>query len=417
MSNVSKTAVIIIPEKLRYQFLGLIDYLRDSTDNCDLNLFMSRIVTVLKTSSHCYYLEGDDYSQYQKINRSPFGRFKHQDRNSKTSVKDTKQQETGMLDRDLDGCSARNLDLFSRVVLCELENGVIGVVNILSHYDHNVFSEQECKFIRRNLENFWKNFPELHKEINDSTNNVLFMLYDAVGPEVELDISNLKKFNKRSNHKIFPVDLKGLLHICNANMNSIISNQNNIDKAISDDPKKIGDTKANIKKSKNAVLDIVDTQLYRTLKNLFSLSQYIANRYPDGNVRNQLVTLFKKTTRDYRDFLPVLVNNEKYFDKEDTVVSRALKACTAALDNSLMLNIGNDLIISFMKDFTKNMKDDIKYIQKQIDKNLLQLEDLSFSRTEAYIVQFQHNNLNISQSRSNTQTKLMDQLEKRNRGR
>lgn len=457
MSKITNTAMLIFSEDVQFQFLGMIDYhkfLKNKlpercleTNNSedlkkynkldfeleeDLQLFLSREVIILKTLARCYYREEDksyenyedyeDFSRFQRINRSPFGRFKHIDRDSKDLQNDSCQIEEGMLGRDLAGCSARNADLFSRGVLCELDIGVIGVINIPAHYSNNVFNKEDCVSIRDDLLKLWTTTPDSHKDLVDSTNKVLFMLYDFFEPEPDklyINKSNIKEFNKLSKKIIFPIDLTGLHDEFISASNSIIDNQKNLDNKENStlSAQNIGDAKARIKKSKEKLDEILDKQLYKTMTNLLCLNQYVANRYQTEDQLEQISFSTNNIFISYRKLLISFFKSEKCFNEPKTVVRKALMACTEALDKSLRLDINNEQISSYMKDFAKNMKDDIDDIQDNKDKNLLKVNNMNFTKTVSFIRQFQIDDLNISQSMYNTQTKLMDQLEKRNRGR
>lgn len=389
MDNLSlQEAKLVIPHNVQAQILGAIECIMKGDDK-EQKIYLSRLARIVKTVASNYYLEEGYDSNYDRINRSPYGRCSHQDRLAANNVSGPYQE--GMLGGELSGCSARNVDFNNRGVFCELEYGTVGVLNICAHYEQNSFNEKKCASVRDDLQELLQKDSSYFKELTESSKIVLDYLYSVA----EEDNSRPSKFNKVGDKsKFFPVDLYSLLDVSNREKDSVIANNN---KLKTEDSKKRGDAKADIKKSKEALDEILDKELYRTLNNLLNLSQYVAKNYPEEDIPNQLVTSSTNILNGYSKLLAFYSKNKDCFNNPDTVVTRALDSCVKALQDSAFVVTENQLICSFRNCFDRNLRLDIQNLR---NKNELTLDDLDFINTKKYISQFHQLNNSLLENKS-----------------
>lgn len=358
MKNVS----FVIPEKQQNQIRGMINYYLVSNDP-EIEKYLTRLVVTIKSIDDCY--DGvpppqEHNNQFQPINRSSLGRFRHGKDN---------HNEVGFLKAPLDDCIARNIDKSNRLVAFELDKGVIALVNVLGHYEQNVFNEKG--YIERTekaLKWLYKDKKQKYLAIKDSSEFLLDTLYSCVNTE------QLTRFNKDCQSDIFPTGLDSIEKSFKSSEKSIHDNISRIDK------------KSNIAvEQERTKLDNLDNNIYRTLRNICNLSYFIAKVSGDNEL-SQMENLVKtndKTISKFMNLLKSFNDDRDVFRCISDAIDKNLQACKKALDHSFSYSIDNETMASFVSEFKDEVDLDIKEVlnKSNLLKGNIQNNDLQFKNT------------------------------------
>lgn len=363
----------IIPKKQQEQLLGMIEYFSETHDP-EIEKYLTRLAVTIK-SIDVYYDKGpQDYDkhEYQPINRSPFGRYKHGN-----------NIETGFLKAPLDDCIARNIDESNRLVAFELDKGVIALVNVLGHYEENVFSEEG--YIERTekaLKELYKDNKQKYLTMKDSSEFILNTLFSCVTLK-QVPIQELYgDYKKDCKASIFPVGLNTLEKSFDSSKNSLIVNMPKPNK------------KSEIEREMKS-LDNLDNNICRTLRNICNLSYFIAKVSGDNELSQMydLVNTNDKTIAKFVKLLKTFNDSKEVFRVPSEVLDKKLRACKDALNLSFKYSVDSEMIASFISVFKKEVDSDVNDILKKneslkgdFNKNDLQfknttilLEELTFS--------------------------------------
>jgi len=358
-----KNVSFVIPEKQQQQIKGMINYYLVSGDP-EIEEYLKRLAVTIK-SIDVYYDKGpQDYDKhkYQPINRSPFGRYKHGN--------DT---EIGFLKAPLDDCIARNIDESNRLVAFELDKGVIALVNVLGHYEENVFSEKG--YIERTenaLKELYKDNKQKCLTMKDSSEFILNTLFSCVTLK-QVPIQELYgDYKKDCKASVFPVGLDTLEKSFNSSKNSLIANMRKPNK------------KSEIEREMKS-LDKLDNNICRTLRNICNLSYFIAKVSGDNELSQMydLVNTNDKTIAKFINLLETFHDDKKVFRTPSDVLDNKLQACKDALNQAFNYSIDGDVLKAFVSTFKDEINVDIKEILKKniSTKDSLQEGDLSFKNT------------------------------------
>lgn len=357
-----KHVSFVIPEKQQQQTKGMINYYLVSGDP-EVEKYLKRLAVTIKSINYYYDIGPQDYNhQFQPINRSPFGRYKHGN--------DT---EIGFLKAPLDDCIARNIDESNRLVAFELDKGVIALVNVLGHYEENVFSEEG--YIERTenaLKELYKDNKQKYLTMKDSSEFILNTLFSCVTLE-QVPIQKLYgDYKKDCKASVFPVGLDTLEKSFNSSKKSLIANMLNPNK------------KSEVERERKN-LDKLDKDIYRTLRNICNLSYFIARASSD-NERVQIDDLVKKNDNTITKFIKLLKrfnDNKVVFRAPSDVLDKKLQACKDALNLSFKYHVDNEMIASFISVFKKEVDFDVNDILKKNGalKGDFNNDDLQFKNT------------------------------------
>lgn len=356
MSKVS----FIIPEKQQEQLWGMIDYYSETHDP-EIEKYLTRLAVTIKLINYYYDIGPQDYNhQFQPINRSHLGRFSHGKDNHK---------EAGFLKAPLDDYIARNIDRSNRLVAFELDKGVIALVNVLGHYEQNVFNEDNSiKNIGDDLTVLYIRDKKGYQTLKESSEILLDTLFSCVNAE------QLTRFNKDCQSDVFPTGLDSI-------GKSFDSISNTIQYHMFDTSNK----SISVVKQERTKLDKLDDVVYRTLRNIYNLSYFIAMASCDDN-RMQMKKLVEPNAKSISQFMDLVKEfNKKRFAYEvpADAIDKNLKACIRSLDNSFKYSVDSEMIASFISVFKKEVDSDVNDILKKNGslKGDFNKNDLKFKNT------------------------------------
>lgn len=358
MSKVS----FIIPEKQQEQLWGMIDYYSETHDP-EIEKYLKRLAVTIKSINFYYDIGPQDYNhKFQPINRSPFGKYDHGN-----------STETGFLKAPLDDCIARNVDESNRLVAFELDKGVIALVNVLGHYEENVFNEKGyLEQIVGDLKSMYTENKEEYLTMKDSSEFILNTLFSCVTLE-QVPIPKLYgDYKKDCKASVFPVGLDTLEKSFNSSKNSLIANRLKPNK------------KSEIERERKS-LDNLDNNICRTLRNICNLSYFIA-RASGKNELVQMKDLVKtndKTVAKFINLLTTFNDSKEVFRVPSEVLDKKLRACKDALNLSFKYSVDSEMIASFISVFKKEVDSDVNDILKKNEslKGDFNNNDLQFKNT------------------------------------
>ena len=365
----SKVA-FIIPEKQQNQLWGMIDYYSETHDP-EIEKYLTRLAVTIKSINDYYDIDPQDYynHKFQPINRSPLGRFNH--------GKDD-HKEVGFLKAPLDDCIARNIDRSNRLVALELDKGVIAIVNVLGHYEQNVFNEKGyIERTKKDLKELYKDNKQKIQTLKESSEFLLDTLFSCMGKE-------LSRFNKDCQSDVFPTGL-----------DSIGKSFDSISNTIQDHMFNTSNKSISVVKQERTKLDKLDNVVYRTLRNIYNLSYFIASAssVDDRMEMEKLVEPNAKSISQFMDLVKKFNKKRFAYEVPADAIDKNLKACIRSLDNSFKYSVDGEMIASFISVFKKEVDSDVNNILKKneslkgdFNKNDLQfknttilLEELTFS--------------------------------------
>lgn len=356
----SKVA-FIIPEKQQNQLWGMIDYYSETHDP-EIEKYLTRLAVTIKSIDDCY--DGvpppQEYNnQFQPINRSSLGRFSHGKDNN---------NEVGFLKAPLDDCIARNIDKSNRLVAFELDTGVIALVNVLGHYEQNVFNEKGyIERTEKDLKELYKDNKQKIQTLKESSEFLLNTLFSCMGKE-------LSRFNKDCQSDVFPTGL-----------DSIGKSFDSISNTIQDHMFNTSNKSISVVKQERTKLDKLDNVVYRTLRNIYNLSYFIA-RASSVDDRMEMEKLVEPNAKSISQFMDLVKKfNKKRFAYEvpADAIDKNLKACIRSLDNSFKYSVDSEMITSFISVFKKEVDSDVNDILKKNEslKGDFNKKDLKFKNT------------------------------------
>ena len=358
MKNVS----FVIPEKQQQQIKGMINYYLVSGDP-EIEEYLKRLAVTIKSINDYYDIGPQDYNhKFQPINRSPFGKYDHGN-----------STETGFLKAPLDDCIARNVDGSNRLVAFELDKGVIALVNVLGHYEENVFNEKGyLEQIVGDLKSMYTENKEEYLTMKDSSEFILNTLFSCVTLE-QVPIQELYgDYKKECKASVFPVGLDTLKESFDSSKRSLITNMPKPNK------------KSEVERERKN-LDKLNKDICRTLRNICNLSYFIA-RASGKNESVQMKDLVKTSDNTIAKFVKLLktFNDSKVvFRTPSDVLENKLRACKDALNLSFKYSVDSEMIASFISVFKKEVDFDVNDILKKNEslKGDFNNNDLQFKNT------------------------------------
>jgi hypothetical protein len=355
-----KNVSFVIPEKQQHQIRGMINYYLVSNDP-EIEKYLTRLAVTIKSIKDYYDIDSryHDY-RYKPINRSPYGRFKHGKNNP---------NEVGFLKAPLSDYIARNIDKSNRLVAFELDKGVIGLVNVIGHYEQNVFNE--TGYIEQagdDLTRIYRRDKQEYLAIKDSSEFLLDTLFSCV------DTKEMKpgEYNEDCQSAVFPTGLDTIADLFKSSGKSIHDNISKPDK------------KSSLEREWTK-LDNLDNDIYRTLRNICNLSYFIAKVSGDNELSQMedLVKTNDKTISKFMNLLKSFNDDRDVFRCVSDAIDKNLQACKKALDHSFSYSIDSETIASFVSVFKDEVDLDIKEIlnKSNLFKGNVQNNDLQFKNT------------------------------------
>ena len=350
----------ILSKKQQNQLWGMIDYFSETHDP-EIEKYLTRLAVTIKSIKDYYDIDPryHDY-RYKPINRSPYGRFKHGKNNP---------NEVGFLKAPLDKHIARNIDKSNRLVAFEIDKGVIAIVNVLGHYEQNVFNEDNgIKHISDGLTAIYSRDKEEYQTIKDSSEFLLNTLFSYV------DIKEMKpgEYNEDCQSSVFPTGFGTIADLFKSSGKSIHDNISKPDK------------KSSLEREWTK-LDNLDNDIYRTLRNICNLSYFIAKVSGDNELSQMedLVKTNDKTISKFMNLLKSFNDDRDVFRCVSDAIDKKLQACKKALDHSFSYSIDSETLASFVSVFKDEVDLDIKDVlnKSNLLKGNIQNNDLQFKNT------------------------------------
>ena len=385
-----KNVVFILPKETQRQLAGLINYFLKS--NCNLHSeigqYLLRLTKVIQTIDEYYNVNANDNNfRFKQINRSPYGRDDHS-----TRFDVTKPFETGFLKKGNGKYISRNIDKSNRLVAFELDKGVIGIVYILGHYHDNLFNQKDFEILGNELEYQYNYKRKLFSKLQQSS-DLLIKTLVSITPFQNI---NSDHFNKKCRSLIFPLDFKDVNDTYYRSRNSINTHLvNNNTKSI-----------YTIKKQRE-VLDELDNQIFRVLKNNIDLSYFISSSY--GNKQKQLSNLIKPnydSITDYKNIIKLFNNEKDVFATPSQIIDKTLHACSTAFAESFKFEITNELISDFASRFKKEIDYDIELIKIIENNRNLSSKDLNFENTTTFLEEYYEQIIQTNSQSNNNQNNI-----------
>lgn len=357
-----KHVSFVIPEKQQHQIRGMINYYLVTNDP-EVEKYLTRLAVSIKSINDYYDIgpQDDHFNhQFQPINRSPLGRFRHGKDNP---------NEVGFLKAPLNDCIARNIDRSNRLVAFELDKGVIALVNVLGHYEENVFNDTGyIEQIVGDLKSMYTGDKEEYLTMKESSKVLLNTLFSCV------NVEQLTRFNKDCQSDVFPTGIDSIGKSFDSVSNTIKGHMfNTSNKSIS------------VVKQERTKLDKLDDVVYRTLRNIYNLSYFIA-RASSVDDRMHMEKLVEPNAKSISHFMDLVKEfNKKRFAYEvpSDAIDKNLKACIRSLDNSFKYSVDSEMVASFISVFKKEVDSDVNDILKKNEslKGDFNNNDLQFKNT------------------------------------
>ena len=359
-----KHVSFVIPEKQQNQIRGMINYYLVSKDP-EIEKYLTRLAVTIKSINN-YYDIGPQYydHKFQPINRSPFGRFNHGKGDHK---------EVGFLKAPLDDCIARNIDRSNRLVAFELDKGVIALVSVLGHYEQNVFNESGyIERTEKDLKELYKDNKQKIQSLKESSEFLLDTLFSCVNTE-QMQMKP-GEYNKECQSSVFPTGLDSIEESFDSISQTIRANMfNTSNKSIS------------VVKQERTKLDKLDDVVYRTLRNIYNLSYFIAraSSVDDRMGMEKLVEPNAKSMSEFMNLVGKFNKERAVYEVPADAIDKNLKACIRSLDNSFKYSVDSEMIASFISVFKKEVDSDVNDILKKNEslKGDFNNNDLQFKNT------------------------------------
>jgi len=369
-----KNVTFVIPLEQQRQIKGMINYYLE-TRNPEVGNYLSRFAKVIQSIDDFYVLENIPQNQYNlthfdPVNRSPYGRFNHGDANSKNKNK-RKTSQIGMLSGELGDCCVRNIDLIHRLVFKELEPGIVGIVNVLGHYDKCFFNNSNVALVKRDLEILHRDNPSDFQFLKKGTEEVLSFLFATTESikDIEkienLDQVDFKAFNDKCTTAIFPLSIDYIIRELERSKNSIVSNTPKItmDKTarikVAEAQENIGDLIAGI--------DGKDSEVYKVMRNTMELSVHLAESSGNKDDLDKVQDIIDPNLKlvDKCSFLI-----EKYAKYKnifsDAAQFKDLNELKLAIKDSVNFTLNNDFTSSVVSTFREQVYTDVTIISNQL---------------------------------------------------
>ena len=255
------------------------------------------------------------------------------------------------------------------MVAFELGKGVIGLVNVIGHYEQNVFNE--TGYIERAgnaLKELYRDGSQKYLDIKDSSEFLLDTLYSCVNTE------QLTRFNKDCQSDVFPTGL-----------DSIEDSFKSSEKSIHDNISKKKKKKKKAVEQERTKLDNLDNNIYCTLRNICNLSYFIAKVSGDSELSQMkdLVKTNDKTIAKFVNLLETFRDNKEVFRTPSDVLDNKLQACKEAFKQAFNYSIDGDVLKAFVSTFKDEINIDIKDVLKNniSTKSSIKEGDLLFKNT------------------------------------
>lgn len=360
MKNVS----FVIPEKQQNQLMGLISYYLVSQD-AEVGKYLTRLAVAIQSIDSYYNIDENNYEhRYKPVNRSPYGRSKH----GKTDNPD----EVGYLDAPLNGYIVRNLDNSNRLVAFEIDQGLIGIVNVLGHYEENIFNARSNILdLGDDLKNIYRN-KELYLEQRNSSDLVLSSLFSCVNAKM-----SFREFKKECKDHIFPTSIE----MIKKSFESCCQAKHNVDSQ-------------KIKPAVTQKIETLDAIIYRTLRNVCNISYFIA-RVSDLDERNKLANIVKPnkdSITQYSNLVKLFNDNKDVLNVKESntpssTINDKLVACSKAINNAFEFGIDELAIKDFVKVFKQEMNIDVHNICFKNNEigGTIKTSDLNFENTTIFL--------------------------------